>query len=636
MAILNFISFVLVIGLSAFSVYFVNKFDKSSQTEKPYSEESVWVLNDSNFDDFVKSHDYVLAEFYAPWCGHCKQLAPEYAKAAYQLEFNPQNKIYLAKIDATQNPSITQRFQIQGYPTLKYFSNGNLEQPKDYNGGRTAQEIISWVTKKSGPPSQLLKDKQELDNFISSSQVSVVYFGNSETEQDYLIFQELAQSLESVQFGHVLNSQLKKEEKAQKVVLYKQFDEKRNDFSEKDLSVKSLTDFIQKNDTPLLLPFNNKAIEKIFEKHEPAIIIFIADNDDSKQAEQLFGQLAQKQKKEIQFIITKFDDGQGYYDRLAEYLGVDNTKNPSLMIVQGNKSNEELARYKFEEKFTEKEILNFIQNFKNGKLQRFLKSQDIPEPNPEEKVVTLVGKNFKQVVLDGKQDVLVEFYAPWCGHCKALAPKYESIAKQLAHNKNLIIAKVDSTSNDIPGIVIQSFPTIKFFKNSSKDTPIDYDGKREEQDFLDWLEKNVSYPWEQPRQQVNEQQEQVNEQEEQAKKQQEKNKQQEQEKEKEKAKQQEQEKAKQEQEKAKQQEQEKAKQEQEKAKQQQEKEKAKQQEQENNNNNKQNKNKKNNNKNKKSKKEIKVKINQIKNDQQQLIFQLEIKIFNCYIFILFF
>jgi len=72
-------------------------------------DDDVVVLTDDSFEDFITNNQFVLVEFYAPWCGHCKNLAPEYAKAATEL-LKSDPVVYLAKVDATENSKLSQRY----------------------------------------------------------------------------------------------------------------------------------------------------------------------------------------------------------------------------------------------------------------------------------------------------------------------------------------------------------------------------------------------------------------------------------------------------------------------------------------------------------------------------------------------
>merc|ERR1712192_200388 len=105
----------------------------------------VLVLDNDNFQGAIDANSMVLVEFYAPWCGHCKKLTPEYASAAATLA-EAGSPVKLAKVDATENKELGTKFGVKGYPTLKWFQDGVAQE---YSGGRTADTIVSWINKKS-------------------------------------------------------------------------------------------------------------------------------------------------------------------------------------------------------------------------------------------------------------------------------------------------------------------------------------------------------------------------------------------------------------------------------------------------------------------------------------------------------
>ncbi|CAB4018498.1 disulfide-isomerase A4, partial [Paramuricea clavata] len=113
-------------------------------------------------------------------------------------------------------------------------------------------------------------------------------------------------------------------------------------------------------------------------------------------------------------------------------------------------------------------------------LQPEIKSQPVPKGKPGP-VQVVVGSNFGKIVLDETKDVLIELYAPWCGHCKALEPTYKKLAQKYRDEANLVIAKLDATANDVPAEYKASgFPTIFFAPKGGKSKPVKYEEKAKE------------------------------------------------------------------------------------------------------------------------------------------------------------
>ncbi|GMF33380.1 unnamed protein product [Phytophthora lilii] len=102
------------------------------------SEDNVKVLDPESFRERVQQDAGVwLVEFYAPWCGHCKQLAPEYKKAAKALE----GVVNVAAIDCQEHEEFVQEFAVRGFPTIKIFGEDKTK-PTTFDGERTAKGIV--------------------------------------------------------------------------------------------------------------------------------------------------------------------------------------------------------------------------------------------------------------------------------------------------------------------------------------------------------------------------------------------------------------------------------------------------------------------------------------------------------------
>lgn len=137
---------------------------------------------------------------------------------------------------------------------------------------------------------------------------------------------------------------------------------------------------------------------------------------------------------------------------------------------------------------TVENIGSFVQDVLDGKVKPHLKSEKVKD-NTGKAVWELVGEEFADVVKDPTKDVLVKYYAPWCGHCKKLAPIWDELGEFYKDKPDLIIAKFDATANEADGVEIRGYPTLIFYPKDNK-AGVDYSGERELQNFKDWLAEN--------------------------------------------------------------------------------------------------------------------------------------------------
>lgn len=445
-------------------------------------EEHVAVLKKDNFEDFIKNNKFAFVKFYAPWCGHCKSMIPAYSKLAERMKAETDG-VAIGKVDATVDNELGSKYGVQGFPTLKLFING---EPVDYAGGREEEAMFNWLKKKTGPSAVEITDAKAMEEHAGKN-LSVLFLHPEGDAEALKAFTALAAGYDDVPFAHSSSADFKsKYEVDQKYafVVFRDFDDGRKFLVSNELpTTANLKTFFETVRFPLVMDFDQKAAERIFGSEAPAIIFFSDDAKDSNL--EAFKDAAKDRKGDILFAKSTVTGGLGA--RLCEFLGVTKEDTPTVRIIRFK--NGALDKFKVSD-LSKKAINKALDDFKADKLSAYHKSAPVPEKN-DESVKVIVGDTFEDLVLNKDKFVLLESYAPWCGHCKSLEPIYKELADKLKHVKNLTIAKMDATANEHPSLNVKGFPTINFFKPGSKSSPDTYNGERTVEGFLKYLEEQM-------------------------------------------------------------------------------------------------------------------------------------------------
>ncbi|CZT47295.1 probable protein disulfide-isomerase precursor [Rhynchosporium secalis] len=442
----------------------------------------VAALTKDSFPDFVKD-DITLVEFYAPWCGHCKALAPEYEEAATTLK---EKNIRLAKVDCTEEADLCQSFGVEGYPTLKVFRGPDNVSP--YSGARKAPAIVSYMTKQTLPAVSILS-KETLEDFKTADKVVLVAYLAADDKTSNTTFTTVAEKLrDNFLFGAVNDADVAKAEGVTfpSVILYKSFDEGKNIFTE-TFDAETIEKFANTASIPLIGEVGPETYAGYMATGIPLAYIFAETEEERTTISKSLKDVAELHRGKVSFATIDakaFGAHAGNLNLKAKFPAI---------AIQDTVKNKKYP-YDQELEINAKTIGKFVADFVAGKLEPSIKSEPTPETQ-EGPVTIVVANNYDEIVLDDKKDVLIEFYAPWCGHCKALAPKYDILGQLYVDGgftNKVTIAKVDATLNDVPDEV-EGFPTIKLYKAGDKKNPITYSGDRGIVDLIKFVKENGKY-----------------------------------------------------------------------------------------------------------------------------------------------
>ena len=320
----------------------------------------------------------------------------------------------------------------------------------DYGGGRTEDTIVSWINKKTGPASKEVADCAAMEAETAEGKLNLSYFGDLSGDlwDAYMGAAKSAAIGEKFSFFHTSDASCGEKFglSGAGLALTRKFDESPLAY-DGAASLDDIVTFAKLASTPTLIPFSQDYIEPIFTDKNPAVILFTEETGTSYQ--EGFANAAKELKGDVLFVTSGVSDGME--KKLADFVGVTKADTPCIRLLDPR--GDGMLKFHWDGDISHLCVgcmRDFLGQFREGKLEPHLKSEPVPEEQGA--LTVLVGKNWEQVVKDETKDVLVKYYAPWCGHCKKLAPIWDELAEEVKDIEDLVIAKFDATANEVAGI----------------------------------------------------------------------------------------------------------------------------------------------------------------------------------------
>ncbi|XP_078580818.1 uncharacterized protein LOC144864522 isoform X2 [Branchiostoma floridae x Branchiostoma japonicum] len=472
--------------------------EKAPEPEWSDVESDVVHLTDETFDTYMEEHASVLVMFYAPWCGHCKKMKPEYDEAAATLKDESIDGV-LAAVDATKSPQVAKRFEVKGYPTVKYFKDG--EEAFGFND-RTADKIVDFMKdpKEPPPPPPPEQPWQDVES-------EVVHLGDEDFKSQLKRRKHALVMFYAPWCGHCKKAKPHFTNAAEK---YK--DDTKVTFAAVDCTThQGVCGQYEVRGYPTIKYFNYGKNPKDYEggREEADFVAFMSDplnptpptpppKDPAEEWAELEGA-----EEVVHLHDNTFEDFIQQNPSVlvmfyAPWCGHCKAMKPDYALAAKALKEDEVPGVLAAVDATVDRVLQSkyditgfptLKHFKDGEfntdynkgrnldsLVEFMKNpQKAPPPPPPEpewsevpsEISHLTDDTFNGFIQE-HSSVLVMFYAPWCGHCKKMKPAYQDAAeKLLKENPEAKLAAVDATKYAALGTKyeVRGYPTIKYFKN---------------------------------------------------------------------------------------------------------------------------------------------------------------------------
>lgn len=366
--------------------------------------------------------------------------------------------------------------------------------------------------KKGYSSTSTISTVEELKSFINETDgfepFVIGFFDLTTNSQDKDVFEEVAAKESGIRFALSTSKEVLEEYKYDgcAVIVYKptklvgeKYEKPKARYPSKTLKAESLSKFVLEKSAPVVGLKTRGSATRLEKVKTPVVTVFLdVDLDKNLKTWTYYAnrlrKIAQDFKGKVLFEIADKND---FDMELADH---DIELVAKTDIGVGIRSGS--MHYKMSASYSPESVKAFVEEFQAGRLVGKEKKKYTPpkedgeeDDGTESAVVTLTDANFADEVTNSDKDVMLEFYAPWCGHCKSLKPVYKQLADKLKDVPTVSIAAMDATANTVPpAYKVEGYPTILFLPAKTKKA-VSYDGARDPDSMAQWIQEHASQPF---------------------------------------------------------------------------------------------------------------------------------------------
>ena len=463
-----------------------------------FNSSNINVLSKENFTTFTEQHSPLLVLFYVPWCPYCKALSPEYTKTSDVLA-NQNSTVKVSIVNCESENEICNNNSISGFPTIMLFIDSKVAQ---FEGTFNSENIIEFVEKEMFGSYETVQTVTEIEMKLTTNKLIVIStMDKTEYKDEMALFKEFSNRYNKLLFINCPSDECIRKYDSN-ILMLKTFDAPIVKLIN-PITHETLLKFIEDNCIEIGGHFNSLAVDIVFKVNKTTVFFFRNESDNKHiETDKAFKTIGKEYYERMHFFTVDVNLNDELQQRIGDFFSITPSQQPRMLIYKVKIDQSifygmELYIMKNVETLddiNETNIKQFIEDYYEGKLEREINSEIPPDEQMEEFTI-VVGKTFKELVIDNKKHVMILFIEQECFvGCEDAHMIWKSLGEKYNKESNEVeFAMIDMTFNEVRGFEVKSYPTIMLFKKEYKDQPEVYNGKLTLTDIEEWMAKQVGW-----------------------------------------------------------------------------------------------------------------------------------------------